>query len=106
MTAASSGRYVAEIADRLHERLGAVASDIRRFLDNQISELRGDPRVVEMLGASIEGNVDTMLHALRYNIAVERVEAPTAALEYARRVAQQGRPSTRWFAPTVLVSAG
>ena len=32
------------------------------------------------------------LHALRYDIAVERVEAPTAALEYARRLAQHGVP--------------
>ena len=47
---------------------------------------------MELLGASVEGNVDTVLHALRYDIAVERVEAPTAALEYARRLAQQGVP--------------
>lgn len=91
-TGAQVQRYVAEVATRLHERLGVVASDIRRFLDNQISDLRRDPRVTEMLGASIEGNVDTMLHALRYHIPVERVEAPTAALEYARRVAQYGAP--------------
>ena len=32
------------------------------------------------------------MHALRYDIAVERVEAPTAALEYARRLAQHGMP--------------
>ncbi len=49
-------------------------------------------RLVELLGTSVEGNVDTILHALRYDIAVERVEAPTAALEYARRLAQHGVP--------------
>jgi DNA-binding PucR family transcriptional regulator len=32
------------------------------------------------------------LYSLRYDIAVERVEAPTAALEYARRLAQRGVP--------------
>ncbi len=48
--------------------------------------------MVELLGTSVEGNVDTILHALRYDIAVERVEAPTAALEYARRLAQHGVP--------------
>ncbi len=47
---------------------------------------------MELLGASVEGNVDTLLHALRYDIAVERIEAPTAALEYARRLAQHGVP--------------
>ena len=67
----------------------------RRFvtsLEDQIPELRGDAALVELLGTSVEGNVDTVLHALRYDIAVERVEAPTAALEYARRLAQRGVP--------------
>ena len=84
--------YVAEIATRLHERLAAAAADIRQFLDDQIPELQRDERILELLGASIEGNVDTMLRALRYDIAVERVEAPTVALEYARRLAQHGVP--------------
>ena len=85
-------RYVAETADRLHHRLAEVSLVIRRSLGDQIPELRGDARLMELLGASVEGNVDTLLHALRYDIAVERVEAPTAALEYARRLAQQGMP--------------
>jgi hypothetical protein len=85
-------RYIAETADRLLGRLGEVSSVIRRSLEDSIPELRGDARVMELLGASVEGNVDTVLHALRYDIAVERVEAPTAALEYARRLAQHGVP--------------
>jgi hypothetical protein len=85
-------RYVAETAERLHDRLADVSSIIHRSLEDQIPELRGDARLMELLGASVEGNVDTVLHALRYDIAVERVEAPTAALEYARRLAQQGMP--------------
>jgi hypothetical protein len=85
-------RYVAETASRLNERLADVSSDIRRSLEEDISELRGDAGVVELLGASVEGNVDTILRALRYDIAVQRVEAPAAALEYARRLAQHGVP--------------
>ena len=85
-------QYVAETAVRLHGRLGEAASTIRLSLEEQIPELRGDAALVELLGTSVEGHVDTMLHALRYNIAVERVEAPTAALEYARRLAQHGVP--------------
>ena len=85
-------RYVAETADRLHDRLAAVSSGIQGRSRSDIPELRGDARVIELLGASVEGNVDTVLHALRYDIAVERVEAPTAALEYARRLAQHGVP--------------
>src|SRR3984957_5260183 len=85
-------RYVAETADRLHDRIADASSVIRSSLEDQIPELNGDVRLMELLGASVEGNVHTVLHALRYDIAVERVEAPTSALEYARRLAQQGVP--------------
>jgi hypothetical protein len=84
--------YVAEVADRLHGRVADLSSAIHRALEGQIPELRGDAALVELLGTSVEGNVSTLLHALRYDIAVERVEAPTAALEYARRLAQHGVP--------------
>jgi hypothetical protein len=86
------GRYVAETAEQLHDRLADVSSTILGNLEDQIPELRGDARLMELLGASVEGNVGTILHALRYDIAVERIEAPTTALEYARRLAQQGVP--------------
>ena len=84
--------YVAEVGNRLQGRSVALSSELRQALENQIPELRGDAALVELLGTSVEGNVDTVLHALRYDIAVERVEAPTAALEYARRLAQRGVP--------------
>ena len=85
-------RHIANTAARLQERLAQLSSAIQLDLEDQIPELRGDARVMELHGPSVEGNVDTLLHALRYNIAVERVEAPTAALEYARRLAQHGVP--------------
>jgi DNA-binding PucR family transcriptional regulator len=83
---------VAEIAARMHARLPELAAVIQHALEDDIPELRGDALTVELLGASVEANVDTVLHALRYGIAVERVEAPTAAMEYARRLAQHGVP--------------
>ena len=98
-------RYVAEVAGRLHHRLVEVSSALRRSLEDQIPELRGDAVLMELLGTSVEGNVDTILHALRYEIAVERVEAPTAALEYAAGWHSAACPSTRWFAPIGSVSA-
>ena len=84
--------YVAETASRLNGRLAQVASQLRRSLEDAIPELRADASVAELLGASVEGNVATILHALRYDMSVQRVEAPTAALEYARRLAQRGVP--------------
>jgi DNA-binding PucR family transcriptional regulator len=85
-------RHVAETAERLHNRLAELSSLMHRSLEDQIPELPEDERLTHLLGASVEGNVDTILRALRYDIAVERVEAPTAALEYARRLAQHGVP--------------
>ena len=74
-------RYVAETADRLHDRLAAVSSGIQGSLEEHIPELRGDARVMELLGASVEGNVELLLNALRYDIPVERVEQ---AVDYCR----------------------
>jgi DNA-binding PucR family transcriptional regulator len=85
-------RYVAKVAGRLHDRLAEVSTAILRSLEEQIPELRADTQIVDLLGTSVGANVDTMLYALSYDLAVERVEAPTAALEYARRLAQRGIP--------------
>ena len=85
-------QYVAEIAARLQERLAQVSSGMHVTLENEIPELGGDRRAMELLGPSIEGNVETLLHALRYAIPVDLVAVPVAAMEYARRLAQYGIP--------------
>jgi DNA-binding PucR family transcriptional regulator len=84
--------YVAMIAARLKGRLSEVSTLVRADLEEQIVELRGDARTLELLGASVEGNVDTIMHALRHDIAVTRITPPAAALEYARRLAQHEVP--------------
>jgi hypothetical protein len=85
-------RCVRQIAAGLYERLGELTATIRRLLQEEIPELAQDQQSAELLGASIGGNIDTVLHAMRYGIDVQRVEAPTAAMEYARRLAQHGVP--------------
>ncbi|MUL80246.1 MULTISPECIES: CdaR family transcriptional regulator [unclassified Mycolicibacterium] len=87
---ADIARIVGVTADRMHSQLAVLSSFIQGSLEEEIPELRSDARLIDLLGASVEGNVDTLLHALRHEIPVERVEAPTAALEYARRLAQHG----------------
>ncbi|MDT5080824.1 MAG: hypothetical protein QOJ80_5461, partial [Mycobacterium sp.] len=67
--------YVAEIGSRLQQRLGDLSSEMRRSLEDDIPELRGDAGLGELLGASVQGNVDTILRALRYDIALEHVQA-------------------------------
>jgi DNA-binding PucR family transcriptional regulator len=83
---------VALIIDRIGERAPDVIGSIQRYLAAEVVELRGDPALLELLRASVAGNVETVFDALRYHISIERVEPPTAALEYARRVAQHGIP--------------
>jgi DNA-binding PucR family transcriptional regulator len=85
-------RHVSATAERLHSRLAELAAGMHSYLEAKIPELRGDERVTELLAPSVEGNVDTVLRALRHGIDVERIEAPTAAFEYARRLAQYGVP--------------
>ena len=85
-------RCVRQIAGGLHQRLGELTATIQRLLQDEIPELALDAQSIELLGASVGGNVDTVLHAMRYGIDVQRVEAPTAAMEYARRLAQHGVP--------------
>lgn len=80
------------IAARLGEQVVEVTRDLRDVLSGEIAELDGDPRIVELLGASIEGNVATILHMLQHDIPAEHVEPPSAAFEYARRLAQRGVP--------------
>ncbi|MGW4532350.1 PucR family transcriptional regulator [Nocardia sp. NPDC004340] len=87
------GRYVEAIATRLSTRVTQVSAAIRDALEDDILDLRGDSRTVDLLGASVESNVDTLLHAMRHDIPVDRIQAPGAAVEYARRLAQQGVPS-------------
>ncbi|MUL79851.1 CdaR family transcriptional regulator [Mycolicibacterium sp. CBMA 226] len=86
------GEANVNVMARLIARQTEVSRNVQRRLASDITELRGDPEIIEMLGASVGGNVETIFHALRYDISLDNIEAPTAALEYARRLAQRGVP--------------
>lgn len=83
---------VRQIAMGLHPRVAEMTADIQRRLDDELPELGLATRTADMLEAGIGGNLDALLHALRYGIDIARVQAPTAAMEHARRLAQQGVP--------------
>ena len=80
---------ITEIAARMNERLSELASDVMLYISDAIPQLGTDALTTELFRASAEGNIGTVLRALRYHIAVESVDAPNAALEHARRLAQQ-----------------
>jgi DNA-binding PucR family transcriptional regulator len=80
---------VVAVAAALAGRLAAISDDLQDVIEQEIPALRDDQRVVSMLEASVAENVSTIVHALRYGIDTAGVEAPTSALEYARRLAQR-----------------
>ena len=75
-------------------RLLELTHEIWQLLTQDIPELRGDELVEKLLDASIEENVSTLLHVLEHGTPIEQVDAPAAAVEYARRLAQRGVPIT------------
>lgn len=86
-------KIAVEVVDRLGGGLAVATEAIMQTLQREISELRTDTQLLDLLHASVEGNVATVLDAIRYDIPIDRVESPTAALEYARRLAQRGVPA-------------
>ena len=82
----------AVVLSRMSERLGEITRAIQQRLIADVPELRDDSALVELLGASVEGNVDMVFHGLRYQIPIDKMKPPTAALEYSRRMAQRGVP--------------
>jgi hypothetical protein len=91
-TPLTGGWRLAAVAAVVNARVVDVSDDVRERLTSTIPELRGDDVVVNLLAASVEGNVATVLHIFEHSIVPEDLEAPAAALEYARRLAQRGVP--------------
>jgi len=77
------------IVGRLAAKLDEVTQSIQQLLVTKIAELGGDPQLIQLLRDTVSGNVDTFFSAIRHGIPVTQVEPPTAALEYARRLAQR-----------------
>ena len=82
----------AQVGAALSSRLAELSGDIYHLIVQEISQLRGDRRIVSLLEASVGENVATMVHIIQHGIDLEQVHAPAAAEEYARRLAQHGVP--------------
>lgn len=88
----STRELVAGVGTVMNRRLTEITQDLLERLCLEVSEIAGDNRLAQLMATSIEANVDTIVHMLRHGIDVERTVAPSAAIEYARRVAQRGLP--------------
>lgn len=88
--AAAVDSVVLTVGAELGEHLAELTSLVQERLTGEITDLRGDPAVQELLHASIESNIDALARILRYGLAIPESIAPPAAAEYARRLAQRG----------------
>lgn len=88
----SADVLVTTVATALQARITELASSMRDRLSSRIEELDEDGAIFELLYASIEGNIENILYSLRHDITLDKIEPPSAAYEYARRLAQRGVP--------------
>lgn len=79
----------ATVAGRLDDTLGDTTRSIQELLVAEISELSGDQQLVQLLRDTVAVNVDAFFSSIRHGIPVRDLEPATAALEYARRLAQR-----------------
>ncbi len=85
---------MASVAARVSRQVAAVSADVYAVIVREIPELRDDQAVLTLLASSVDSNVGTCLQIVQHQIDLSDVHAPAAALEYARRLAQRGRPLT------------
>ncbi len=81
------------MAASLSGRLGEISQDVTGHLTVAIEQLRGDTAILGVLRASVTENVAAVFHVFEHGMPLENIEAPPAAVEYARRLAQRGVPA-------------
>ncbi|MDN5735641.1 MAG: helix-turn-helix domain-containing protein [Brevibacterium aurantiacum] len=82
--------HVSRIARDLDPQSGQLTQEVHDYLAQHIHELGDDPSLIGLLHASVAGNIETIVDTLAHSISRDRIEPPTAAFEYARRLAQRG----------------
>src|SRR6266705_2421653 len=83
----------ADVGAALAPRFPELSADIYQLIVREIPSLRDGPRVLTLLEVSVAENVAAVPHIVQHDIDLEKVHAPAAAEEYARRLAQRGVPN-------------
>src|SRR5712691_301956 len=83
-----------DVAAAVARRVAAVREDVYETILREIPQLRDDKPVLALLASSVDSNIDTCLQIMQHRIDLGAVQAPAAAVEYARRLAQRGTPLT------------
>ncbi|HUA30259.1 MAG TPA: helix-turn-helix domain-containing protein [Streptosporangiaceae bacterium] len=85
---------MASVAATVSRRADAVSEDVYEVILREIPELHGDQPVLTLLASSVHSNIATCLQIMQHQIDLSAVQAPAAAVEYARRRAQRGTSLT------------
>jgi DNA-binding PucR family transcriptional regulator len=94
MDRSAVAELMAGVAAAVARRVAAVSEDVYQVILRDIPQLRDDKPVLALLASSVDSNVDTCLQIMQHQIDLADVQAPAAAVEYARRQAQRGTPLT------------
>lgn len=84
-------RLITVVADRLQARLGELTDSMNSAILRGQEELNSVEQR-DMLYASVEGNIVTILHMLRNNVAVDHMQPVTSATDYGYLLGQVGTP--------------
>ncbi len=84
---------LADIAAVLQKRSGKLTDALSGVMAREIEGLDNDPVLRDSLWSSVESNVATILYGLANDVPIRNLQPPSAAVEYARRLAQRGVPS-------------
>lgn len=93
---ASDDSQMRELLARAGRNLQAmsqqIVNEMTQLLSERVSGLDQDPQLIEILHASIDGNVWTLGHVLTNDIGIDSLQPNTGAVEYAMRLAQRDVP--------------
>ena len=78
------------VAEVLAEQRVELTGFLVEQFGARIPELPRDPALVALLDGSAGSNLETLSHLLRGHMPSTDIQAPAAAVEYARRLAQRG----------------
>lgn len=84
--------FIARAGRKLQEMSPQIVEDMTELLAERVAGLDQDPQLIEILHASIHGNVWTLGHVLTNDIDIDSIQPNTGAVEYAVRLAQRDVP--------------
>ena len=81
-------RYVVEVGNGMRAEHDAMVDEMVEVIAQQVDHL-DDGQTHATLRASVEGNVESIIHMLRNQVPAEQAQATASALAYALRLAQR-----------------